>query len=181
MMNASPRPARRLSVCCSPFLPLATVLLDAQEKSVRPGINKQYENPDFNENVRILEAENREVFSQRKEIVAACKLKPGMVVADIGAGTGLLTRLFAVEVGPKGRVYAVDIAKNFIERIEKDRPGSGAEERNGHRLHADILRIAAKLRRPGLHLRHLPSFRVSPEDHGFRSPGPSSRRPTHPG
>lgn len=65
------------------------------------------------------EVESRDIFAQRKEIVAACKLKPGMVVADIGAGTGLFTKLFAKEVGPKGKVYAVDIAPRFIEHIEK--------------------------------------------------------------
>src|SRR5262249_37180527 len=55
----------------------------------------------------------------RKEIVAACKLKPGMIVADVGAGTGLFTRLFAAAVAPKGKVYAVDIAPEFIRHIEK--------------------------------------------------------------
>jgi ubiquinone/menaquinone biosynthesis C-methylase UbiE len=48
-----------------------------------------------------------------------------MVVADVGAGTGLFTRLFAVEVGPQGRVYAVDIARKFIEHIEKTSKESG--------------------------------------------------------
>jgi predicted methyltransferase len=40
-----------------------------------------------------------------------------MAVADIGAGTGLFTRLFAERVGPQGRVYAVDISRPFIENI----------------------------------------------------------------
>jgi ubiquinone/menaquinone biosynthesis C-methylase UbiE len=42
-----------------------------------------------------------------------------MVAADIGAGTGLFTRLFAKEVGPRGKVMAVDIAPKFIQYIEK--------------------------------------------------------------
>ena len=42
-----------------------------------------------------------------------------MVVADIGAGTGLFTRLFAKEVGPTGKVYAVDIAPKIIAHIER--------------------------------------------------------------
>src|SRR5262245_16571787 len=78
----------------------------AQEKSVRPGINKPFENPDVPEFIGKFETESREIFAQRKEIVAACELKPGMRVADIGAGTGLFTHLFAKEVGPKGKVYA---------------------------------------------------------------------------
>src|SRR5437764_763862 len=82
----------------------------AQEKSVRPGINKPFENPDVKEFVGKFEVESREIFARRKEIVEACRLRPGMVVADVGAGTGLFTRLFAAAVGPEGKVYAVDIA-----------------------------------------------------------------------
>ena len=40
-----------------------------------------------------------------------------MVVADIGAGTWLFTRLFALTVEPGGTVYAVDISKTFIDNI----------------------------------------------------------------
>jgi predicted methyltransferase len=98
---------------------LAVPLASAQEKSVRPGINKPFENPDVKKYQDVFETESREVYSKRKEIVAACKLKSGVAVADIGAGTGLFTRLFAAEVGAKGKVYAVDIAPKFIEHIEK--------------------------------------------------------------
>src|SRR5260370_18402043 len=85
----------------------------AQEKSIRPGINKPFENPDVKEFLGKFEVESREVFAKRHEIVAACKLKTGMAVADIGAGTGLFTRLFAREVGASGKVFAVDIASRF--------------------------------------------------------------------
>ncbi len=131
MMNASPRPARNPSVLLLAFLAFGAAPTSAQEKSVNPGINQRYENPDINDNVRILEDENREVFAKRKQIVAACKLKPDMAVADIGAGTGIFTGLFAAEVGPKGRVYAVDIAKKFIERIEKSSQEAGLKNVTG--------------------------------------------------
>ena len=42
-----------------------------------------------------------------------------MSVADIGAGTGLFTRLFAVAVGNEGKVFAVDIAGKFVKDIEQ--------------------------------------------------------------
>jgi ubiquinone/menaquinone biosynthesis C-methylase UbiE len=42
-----------------------------------------------------------------------------MAVADIGAGTGLFTMLFASQVGGEGRVYAVDISRPFIDAIEE--------------------------------------------------------------
>jgi ubiquinone/menaquinone biosynthesis C-methylase UbiE len=42
-----------------------------------------------------------------------------MIVADIGAGTGLFTRLFSDAVGREGRVIAVDISQKFLEHIQK--------------------------------------------------------------
>jgi predicted methyltransferase len=103
----------------------------AQEKSVRPGINKPFEDPDVKEFVSKFETESREIYAQRKEIVEKCKLKPGMAVADVGAGTGLFTRLFAQAVGDKGRVYAVDIAPKFIEHIEKTCKEAGIKNVKG--------------------------------------------------
>ncbi len=90
----------------------------SQEKSVKPGVNDPFRNPNVAEWVTKFEGESRETYQKRQEIVAACKLKPGMVVADVGAGTGLYTRLFAEEVGKEGTVYAVDISPKFLEHIK---------------------------------------------------------------
>jgi len=98
---------------------LAPLPTTAQEKSVRPGINKPFEDPDLKDFVKKFEGESREIAVSAKEIVAACKIKPGMTVADVGAGTGLFTRKFASEVGEKGKVIAVDIAPTFLRHIEK--------------------------------------------------------------
>jgi ubiquinone/menaquinone biosynthesis C-methylase UbiE len=103
----------------------------AQDKSVRPGINKPFENPDVKEFVGKFEVESREVYVHRKEIVSACKIEPGMAVADVGAGTGLFTRLFAAAVGPEGKVYAVDIAPKFIEHISKTCKEAGQKNVTG--------------------------------------------------
>jgi predicted methyltransferase len=97
----------------------------AQEKSVRPDINVPFQNPDLPEFLKKFEVESREIYTQRNEIVKASKFKPGMTVADIGAGTGLFTRLIAKEVGPTGKVYAVDIAKTFLEHIAKTAKDEG--------------------------------------------------------
>jgi predicted methyltransferase len=98
---------------------LAPASTPAQEKSVRPGINKPFEDPDLKDFLKKFEGESREIAVNAKEIVAACKIKPGTVVADVGAGTGLFTRKFASEVGEKGKVVAVDIAPTFLRHIEK--------------------------------------------------------------
>lgn len=92
----------------------------APETSVKPGINQNFLDPGLNvdEWLKKFEVESREIFHHRKELLAACGVKPGMVVADIGAGTGLYTRMFAEAVGDKGWVYAVDISPKFLEHIQ---------------------------------------------------------------
>jgi predicted methyltransferase len=106
------------AVCILSAVLVATPLL-AQEKSVRPGINNPFKDPDLKEYLQNFERESREIAAHARDIVAACKLKPGMAVADVGAGTGLFTRPFAAAVGEKGKVYAVDIAPTFLRHIEK--------------------------------------------------------------
>ena len=91
----------------------------AQEKSVHPGINKRFENPNLKDWLKAFEGESREIAVHAQEIVAACKLQPSMRVADVGAGTGLFTRQFAQAIGPQGKVYAVDVAPTFLQYIEK--------------------------------------------------------------
>ncbi len=89
------------------------------EVSVMPGINKNFLDPNLkvDEWTEKFETESREIFHLRNEIVAAVGLKPGMAMADIGAGTGLFTLPFAEAVGEDGKVYAVEIARNFLEHI----------------------------------------------------------------
>jgi ubiquinone/menaquinone biosynthesis C-methylase UbiE/intracellular sulfur oxidation DsrE/DsrF family protein len=115
---------RRLSAATT----LALLLIASaagQEKSVRPGINDPFQKPNVKMFEGMFEGESREVFAKRKEIVAAVGLKPGMAVADVGAGTGLFTRLFAAEVGPAGKVYAVDIAEKFLAHVAKTAEAAG--------------------------------------------------------
>lgn len=90
----------------------------SQEKSVNPGINDSFRDPDVKEFIGRFEVESRELFVRRHEIVAACQIKPGQTVADIGAGTGLFTRLFSEAVGNGGRVIAVEISQKFLDHIQ---------------------------------------------------------------
>jgi len=82
-----------------------------------PAINRPYQDPDFAQWVERFERPGREVYDRRDVIVSHSGVKPGMHVADIGAGTGLFTLLFARQVGPSGSVTAVDISSTFIEGI----------------------------------------------------------------
>jgi predicted methyltransferase len=84
-------------------------------------------NPDVARWKNNLESEGREVYARRNEILAATGVKPGMAVADVGAGTGLFTLMFAQAVKPGGRVYAVDISQAFIEHIRQSAKARGLD------------------------------------------------------
>jgi SAM-dependent methyltransferase len=89
--------------------------LDPIAEGADPALNRPYQNPDYPQWVERFESPGREVYDRRAAIVAASGVKPGMSVADIGAGTGLFTREFARAVGASGKVYAVDIAAAFVD------------------------------------------------------------------
>lgn len=90
-----------------------------------PAINHPFRGPDYQSWVGILERPGRELYDKRDAVVHALNLRPGMRVADIGAGTGLYTRLFAREVGAEGKVYAVDIAESFVANIQREARAQG--------------------------------------------------------
>lgn len=107
----------RIAICVTVLISMLVV--QAQEKSVKPGVNDAFRDPDPKEFLGKFEVESREVFARRREIVAGCEIQPGQTVADIGAGTGLFTRMFSDVVGTDGRVIAVDIAQKFVDHVAK--------------------------------------------------------------
>jgi SAM-dependent methyltransferase len=58
-------------------------------------------------------------------VLAALPLKPGMTVADIGAGTGYYARRMAERVGVKGVVYATDIQPEMLQLLEQEASARG--------------------------------------------------------
>ena len=112
-------------------LPLISGLAASQEQSVRPGVNRQYLDPEWEQWVNAFERPGREVFDQRHAIVAAVGIREGMDLADIGAGTGLFTRLFSPETGPDGTVYAVDISETFVSNILRTSAAQGLSNVKG--------------------------------------------------
>jgi ubiquinone/menaquinone biosynthesis C-methylase UbiE len=66
-----------------------------------------------------LERPEREKEEKPNKLLDALKLKPGDVVADIGAGSGYFTFRIADRVGPKGKVFAVDIQPEMLAIIRQ--------------------------------------------------------------
>jgi len=109
--------------CCVALIALGVGCADPHqsnaEKSVHPGINDSYKNPDVAKYVGRFETESREIYRERHAILDALEVQTGMDVADVGAGTGLFSLPLATAVGSDGRVFAVDIVPEFLERIDK--------------------------------------------------------------
>lgn len=66
-----------------------------------------------------LEREERESEERTDLLLQALDLRPGMTVADIGAGTGYLSRLMAPAVLPGGRILAVDVQPMMVRMLQR--------------------------------------------------------------
>jgi predicted methyltransferase len=99
----------------------AVAQLDTGEQNVNPGINERFVSPDLDTQQAAagFESDTREVFTRRRDVMRALGITPGMTVADVGAGSGFYVELMAEAVGREGRVYAVEIAPNWIELLEQ--------------------------------------------------------------
>ena len=61
-----------------------------------------------------LERPEREAEENTSRLIPLLAIKEGQAVADIGCGTGYITRRLARATGPQGRVYAVDIQSEML-------------------------------------------------------------------
>ena len=83
-------------------------------------INEKFRHvADVGEWVASFEGNQREIAAHRLLLAAACRLSPGMRIADVGAGTGLFEPLFSTRVGPAGRVFALEISPEFLAHLER--------------------------------------------------------------
>ncbi len=75
--------------------------------------------------VERLERDSRLAGLKIPEVIERLRLKPGHLVADIGAGSGLFSRPLAAAVSPGGRVYAVEVDPGLIEHLTKSTQDAG--------------------------------------------------------
>ena len=75
--------------------------------------------------IDIFEDPARTEWQKPDEVVKKLELKPGDTVADIGAGTGYFTRLFAVAVGPEGKAIGLDIEPSMVDYMKEDAKKQG--------------------------------------------------------
>lgn len=70
--------------------------------------------------IQRFEDPERDKWQKPAAVVKAMNLKPGDVVADIGAGTGYFTRHIAAAVGPSGKAIGMDIEPGMVKYMEED-------------------------------------------------------------
>jgi predicted methyltransferase len=77
---------------------------------------------------RVFDDPARDAWQKPRALIAALGLRPGMWVADLGAGTGYFSRYLDAAVGPRGVVFAVDTEPNLVAylrtRAEEERTAS---------------------------------------------------------
>jgi SAM-dependent methyltransferase len=66
---------------------------------------------------QLFEGDDREIYRKRDLIMKLAAPRPGMSVADVGAGTGLFTMMLSDAVGADGRVYAEEVLEKFSRFI----------------------------------------------------------------
>lgn len=61
----------------------------------------------------------RDAAGEPGELVRLLGIRPGMTIADIGAGSGYLTVRLSPIVGPRGRIFAQDIETSYLKDLGK--------------------------------------------------------------
>jgi precorrin-6B methylase 2 len=97
---------------------------EIREKHDRNGIGKFYMGREIAhvmgyQGIEWLERPERETEEHLTQLVDVLKLTPGMVVADIGAGSGVISIKMADKVKPNGTVLAVDIQEEMLSVLAK--------------------------------------------------------------
>jgi precorrin-6B methylase 2 len=81
--------------------------------------------PGIGQQTGLTDAQIRSADIEVPQLVQLLELKPGMAVADVGAGFGAWTMRFARWLGPAGRVYATDVGSTQLaalrDIVERDR------------------------------------------------------------
>jgi len=65
------------------------------------------------------------MFSNPEQNIEKVHIDPGMKVADLGAGSGFYSIAAAKLTGPSGRVYAIDVQKDLLEKIKNQSLSQG--------------------------------------------------------
>jgi len=100
-------------------LVLVSVSVYSQDAAKRDQHQMQQLHNDPKSYIGALEDPKRDTYQKPHEVLTALNIKPGEVIADIGAGSGYFTFRLAHFVGDKGKVYAVDVSPDMIRHVNR--------------------------------------------------------------
>ena len=100
-------------------LALVPANLTAQDAVSRDASQMHRLHKDPKAYIGALEDPQRDTYQKPHEVLTALSLKPGEVIADIGAGSGYFTFPIAHHLGPEGKVYAVDVSSDMILHLNR--------------------------------------------------------------
>lgn len=98
---------------------VAILGVTAFAQATHPVSGRRIANVMGHEGAAWLERPEREQEEAPGKAIAALNIRPGQVIADIGAGSGYYTMRLADAVGARGRVYATDIQPEMLALIKK--------------------------------------------------------------
>ena len=114
----------------------------------RDGIGKSYMGREISavmgwQGAAWLERQERDREERTDLLLAALMLQPGFVVADIGAGTGYLSRRMAPAVMPGGKVWAVDVQPEMVNMLMAGAKRSGLTQIEAQLSGVDDVKLPA--------------------------------------
>ena len=125
------------------FLVLLATNLSLAQQTIPPGyvtipvspdgIGKRYMDREISavmgwQGAAWLERNKREREERTDLLLEALALQPGMVIADIGAGTGYLSRRMAPLVMPGGKIIALDLQPEMVNILQAGVNRSGLKQ-----------------------------------------------------
>lgn len=109
---------RRLSLLVLLVVPVVLACAgSAQTSGTHPVTGRRFADVMSHRGAPWLDRAERDREENTSKAVELLDVRPGMVVADFGAGSGYYTERLARKVGPSGKVLAVDIQPEMLEML----------------------------------------------------------------
>jgi cyclopropane fatty-acyl-phospholipid synthase-like methyltransferase len=98
---------------------LAAGFVHAQDavKRDQPQMHRLHDDPKAY--MKSLDDPKRDEYQKPHDVLTALNIKPGEVIADVGAGSGYFTFRLAHFVGDKGKVFAVDVSPDMVRHVNR--------------------------------------------------------------